>query len=138
MTECCGSQTRLIYSCSGAADVGEIADRVTRKLRNDGFAKMACLAGVGAGLSGYVRSAKDADAAITIDGCAHACARKSLQRIGVEPISYILTKMGLVKGETPVSGEMIADLSERIQNVTSESGGSKPPEADSASCRGDC
>jgi len=117
MTECCGSQTRLIYSCSGAADVGEIADRVTRRLRNDGYAKMACLAAVGAELSGYVQSARGADVAITIDGCAHACARKSLERIGVKPVSYILTKMGLVKGETPISEAIIAGLAGEIKDA---------------------
>lgn len=69
MVECCGTATKLIYACSGSADVGEIADRVTRKLRNEGYAKMTCLAGVGAGLSGYVQSAKGADENITIDGC---------------------------------------------------------------------
>ena len=61
MAECCSGGVRLIYSCSGAADVGEVADRVVRKLRDDGFAKMTCLAGVGADLSGFVQSAKGAD-----------------------------------------------------------------------------
>lgn len=117
MAECCGSAVKLIYSCSGAADVGEIADRVTRKLRDDGYARMTCLAGIGAGLSGYIESAKGADTAITIDGCAHACARKSMQRIGVEPVSYILTKMGLVKGETPVSEKVVAVMSEKIKDA---------------------
>jgi len=115
MTECCGGGTRLIYSCSGSADVGEIADRVTRKLRDEGYAKMTCLAGVGAGLSGYIESAKGADAAITIDGCAHACARKSLQRIGVEPTSYILTDTGLKKHETPVTDQVVAEVLEKIK-----------------------
>jgi len=52
MAEYCGSETKLIYSCSGSAVVGEIADHVTRKLQDAGFAKMTCLAGVGSGLSG--------------------------------------------------------------------------------------
>jgi uncharacterized metal-binding protein len=41
MAECCGGGTKLIYACSGAADVGEIADRVARKLRADGVARMS-------------------------------------------------------------------------------------------------
>ncbi len=28
MTDCCKAETKLIYACSGAADVGEIADQV--------------------------------------------------------------------------------------------------------------
>ena len=115
MAECCGGGTKLIYSCSGSADVGEIADHVTRKLRDDGFAKMTCLAGIGAGLSGYVQSAKGADEVITIDGCVTACARKSLERIGVQPTSYILTDLGLEKHETPVTDQVVNEVLEKIK-----------------------
>ncbi|PKN89003.1 MAG: hypothetical protein CVU51_02460 [Deltaproteobacteria bacterium HGW-Deltaproteobacteria-1] len=118
MAECCGGGTKLIYSCSGSADVGEIADHVTRRLRDDGFAKMTCLAGVGAGLSGYVQSAKGADEVITIDGCVTACARKSLERIGVQPTSYILTDFGLEKHETPVTDQVVNEISEKIKKNT--------------------
>ncbi len=115
MAECCRGGTKLIYSCSGSADVGEIADHVTRKLRDEGFAKMTCLAGVGAGLSGYVQSAKGADEVITIDGCVTACARKSLERIGVQPTSYILTDLGLEKHETPVTDQIVDEVLEKIK-----------------------
>lgn len=138
MAECIEGETRILYSCSGAADVGEIADRVTRRLRDLGYARMSCLAGIGAGHSGYVQSAKNADMAITIDGCAHACARKSLERIGVETTSYILTKMGLVKGATSVTEKIIADLSERIRSLDGRPAGSQPLEADGCSCDGKC
>ena len=117
MTECCSGGTKLIYACSGAADVGEIADRVTRRLRDEGYARMTCLAGIGAGLSGYVQSAKGADMNITIDGCKTACAKKTLEKIGVTPTSYILTDMGLVKGETPVTEKIIVQMSEKIKSM---------------------
>jgi uncharacterized metal-binding protein len=115
MPECCGTETKLIYACSGAADVGEIADRVARKLRSEGSARMTCLAGIAAGLSGYVQSAKGADENITIDGCKKACATKTLERIGVTPTSYVLTELGLVKGESPVSDEIVARMCEKIK-----------------------
>lgn len=115
MADCCGGGTKLIYACSGAADVGEIADRVTRKLRSEGNFLMTCLAGIGAGLSGYVESAKGADENITIDGCPVACAKKTLERIGVTPTSYILTDLGLVKGKTAVTEEIIIEMSEKIK-----------------------
>jgi len=117
MAECCGGGTKLVYSCSGSADVGEIADHVTRRLRDEGFAKMTCLAGVGAGLSGYVQSAQGADEVITIDRCVTACARKSLQRIGVQPTSYILTDLGLEKHETPLTEKIIDEVLEKIKKV---------------------
>ncbi|HPM11341.1 MAG TPA: putative zinc-binding protein [Smithellaceae bacterium] len=57
MTECCEEGTKLIYSCTGSADVGEIADRMARRLRDEGYTIMTCLAGVSAKLSGFVQSA---------------------------------------------------------------------------------
>ncbi len=44
---CCSSATKLIFACSGAADVGAIADQAARKLTRDGVGKMFCLAGIG-------------------------------------------------------------------------------------------
>jgi uncharacterized metal-binding protein len=114
----CSGGVRLIYSCSGAADVGEIADKVARKLRNEGFAKMNCLSAIGADVSGYVQSAKDADENIIIDGCPVACARKNFERIGVTPKSYVLTEnFGLKKGETPATDKIVTEISAKINMI---------------------
>jgi len=114
---CCNNTiTRLIYSCSGCADVGEIADQVARKLTRDGYGKMTCLASISAGISGTIASAKGADENITIDGCSVACARKILENIGVKPTeAYILTDMYLEKGETTISKEIIDVVSDQIK-----------------------
>jgi len=112
---CGGDKTVLLYSCSGAADVGEIADRVTRKIRHEGIGQMTCLAGIGAGLTGFIESAKGACENLTIDGCPVACAKKTLERIGVTPISYILTDMGLKKGSTPVTDRVINEIAGKIK-----------------------
>ncbi len=77
MSNCCSGDTRLVYACSGAADVGQIADLTARKLSKDGYGKMTCLAAVGAHLSGFVQSALGADENIVIDGCPVACAKKN-------------------------------------------------------------
>lgn len=116
MADCCSGGTKLLYACSGAADLGEISDMVARRLRDEGFGRMTCLAAVGAELSGFVQSAKGADVNITIDGCGTACARKNLERIGVTPNSYILTDMGLVKGETPVTAKIVSEICAKIKD----------------------
>ena len=54
----CEYGDRLIYACSGAADVGSLADRTARWLHLSGWGKMHCLAGVGAGLDGIVNAAE--------------------------------------------------------------------------------
>jgi uncharacterized metal-binding protein len=75
---------------------------------------MTCLSAIGAHLSGFVESAKGAKENITIDGCSVACARKTLEHIGVNPKSYILTDMGYEKSKTPVSDKIIKEVVNRI------------------------
>ena len=118
MGECaCNSGIRLIYSCSGAADVGEIADRAARLLRKEGFAQGSCITGVGAGISGYIQSAKGADVNFTIDGCPVACARKCLENAGVKSVSFIVTEMGFKKGKTQVTDEVIRAVCDNIKKA---------------------
>lgn len=132
MADCCSGDITMVYSCSGAADVGEISDRVARRLRDDGFAKMSCLAGIGADLSGYVQTAKGADIVYTIDGCGTACAKKGLERIGVSPRAVILTDMGLEKGKCPAGDEVVNRIAAQII------GGATPPPADRDSASSGC
>lgn len=111
---CCGDGVRLIYACSGGSDVGKISDEVARRLAKSNCGKMTCLAAVGAHLSGFVESAKGAGENITIDGCSIACARKTLEHIGVNPKSYIITDMGYKKGKTPVTDNTINEVINKI------------------------
>ncbi|MBN1533171.1 MAG: putative zinc-binding protein [Spirochaetes bacterium] len=122
MADCCSGDVKMIYPCSGAADVGELADRVARTLRDEGFAKMSCLAGIGADLSGYVQTARGADVVITVDGCVTACAKNGMKRIGVVPLSYVLTDMGLEKGKTAVTDVLVSDIADRIASGMSGEG----------------
>jgi len=67
---------KLIFSCSGAADVGELADQAARKLNREGAGKMFCLAGIGGQVSGIVKTTEAATSILAIDGCALECAKK--------------------------------------------------------------
>ena len=101
---CCGCQEapKLIFPCSGAADVGEIADRAARKLTKDGVGSMYCLAGIGGEVSGIVESTKTACGILVIDGCPLACARKTVEKAGFREFEYIqVTSMGMEKGKSP-------------------------------------
>ena len=118
-SECsCSAAPTLIYPCSGAADVGEISDRIARRLSREGIGKMNCLAGIGAQLSGFVESAARVN--ITIDGCTVACSSKTIENLGLESQSFVLTDMGLVKGKTPVDDHVIQELSEAIKKTLNE------------------
>ncbi len=76
MSTCnCGGTERLIFSCSGAADVGELSDRVARKLAKDGKGKLFCLAVAGAKIEEKIAPMRS-QAAVAIDGCGMLCAKK--------------------------------------------------------------
>jgi len=117
MESCSCSGNILVYSCSGAADVGHLSDLVARKLAQSGFAGMSCLASVGAHIPSFVESAKSAEVILAIDGCALQCAKRVLEHIDAKPISYVLTNMGYEKGKTKPTDSIVRKLSEEIMKT---------------------
>ena len=78
----CGGGAKLIFACSGAADVGEIADRAARKLTRDGKGRMFCTAGLGGRISGILKTTEAAEGVLAIDGCPLNCVKSSLEQAG--------------------------------------------------------
>jgi len=97
----------LIFPCSGGSDVGELSDRVARRMARCGQAKMFCLAGVGAHVPGMIESTKAAKKLIAIDGCQVLCSKKILEHAGFSPVSFNLKDMGFEKGKTQINDESI-------------------------------
>ena len=113
---CCNTgeseNKRILYSCSGACDLGQVSDLVGRKLRENGYAQgtCSCLASIGAGIQVYIAKAKAAKEVVCIDGCTIACASKMIEKIDVKPKVYTLTKMGLSNGKVEITELLINDL----------------------------
>jgi uncharacterized metal-binding protein len=96
-TCCGGNQTLLVVACSGASNVGQIANQVMLEVAKAGVANAFCLAGIGSGQSGFVESAKAGDL-IVVDGCPVGCSHKVLERQGIEPFRYfVVTEFGIEK-----------------------------------------
>lgn len=115
-SSCCGGEkTRLIYSCSGAANTGFLADAVSRRLMADGTGKMTCLAAVGAGLSGFIASAEGADENVVIDGCPVACGGELFDNRKLPYRHFVLTDYGVKKGKTEITPEVIAEIEEKLR-----------------------
>jgi uncharacterized metal-binding protein len=111
---CCGPGPRLIFACSGAADVGRIADLAARKLAAEGAGKMFCLAGIGARVSGILATTQAAAAILAIDGCPLDCARKTLEAAGFTQFQYLrLSDLGMEKGKTPPTEERVSQAAAR-------------------------
>ncbi|MGE4292973.1 MAG: putative zinc-binding protein [Desulfovibrio sp.] len=105
----CSVAPKFVFSCSGAADVGEIADQAARALSREGKIKMFCLAGIGGRVSGIVKSTEAASLVVAVDGCPLNCARKSLEQAGIANVRHVqLQDLGLKKGESPATAENIA------------------------------
>lgn len=105
---CSGAPT-LLFACSGAADVGAIADQAARELTRDGVGKMYCLAGIGGRVQGILATTAAAGRILAIDGCALDCAKYALEKAGFKASAHLrLTDMGLEKGKSPANPENVA------------------------------
>ncbi len=90
---CCAAPT-LIFACSGAADVGAIADRAARKLTADGAGKMYCLAGIGGRVPGILKTTEEA---------------------GFTEFEHLkVTDLGLEKGKSPATDENVATVAQAM------------------------
>jgi uncharacterized metal-binding protein len=119
---CCAAP-KLIFACSGAADVGHISDLAARKLTAEGAGKMFCLAGVGGRVSGIMASTEAAQSILAIDGCPLDCTRKTLEEAGFKQFEHLrLADMGLEKGKTPVTEEVVAKVVNRAKVRLAASG----------------
>ena len=111
-----GSETkpRVLYACSGAADSGQIADLVARRLDDEDWGGISCLSGVGAGLAGFLEYAKEADN-IILDGCPVGCGRKMFEQRALPFTEVVITNHGVVKGSTPATPEVVERVADSIK-----------------------
>jgi len=112
----CGAAPRLIFACSGAADVGQIADLAARRLTVEGTGKMFCLAGVGGRVSGIMATTQAAAAILAIDGCPLDCARQTLEEAGFREFEHLrLSDLGMEKGQSPATDEQVDRVVRRAE-----------------------
>jgi uncharacterized metal-binding protein len=117
----CSGGDKLIFACSGAADVGAVADQVARKLTRDGSGKMFCLAGIGGRVSGIMKTAEAAQVILAIDGCPLNCAKMCLKEAGFTEIKHLqLEDIGMLKGKTDVSESNINIVADKGASLLQE------------------
>jgi uncharacterized metal-binding protein len=114
---CAGSAgPKLIFSCSGAADVGALADQAARKLTRERVGMMFCLAGISGQVSGIMKSTEAASTILAIDGCALDCTKKTLEAAGFKRFNHLrITDLGYEKGKTEVDAGAIAKVIEKAK-----------------------
>jgi len=108
--ECVGGP-KLIFACSGAADVGEISDRAARNMSRDGEGKMFCLAGIAGRIPGIMKMTESASQILAIDGCELDCVKNCLGNAGFKEFEHFrVTDLGMEKGNATVNNDNIAKV----------------------------
>ena len=104
----CSGGPKLIFACSGAADVGAITDRATRKMTKQSIGKMFCMAGIGGRVSGIIKTTESAEKILAVDGCPLNCVKNSLEQAGFDTFDHLqLADLGIEKGSSPLTEENI-------------------------------
>lgn len=116
----CGGGPKLIFACSGAADVGQITDMAARKMMKEGTGKMFCTAGLGGRVEPIMTMTLSASKILAIDGCSLGCVKHSLQEAGFEEFEYLqLGEIGLEKGSSAISEENAAKVADKGKELLS-------------------
>lgn len=117
-TNLCTAAPTLIFACSGAADVGGVADLAARKLTAEGTGKMYCLAGVGGRVPGILKTTGEAENILAIDGCPLDCTKLCLEEAGLSEFQHMrVTDLGLEKGKSPATESNIAVAMEAAREL---------------------
>ena len=113
----CGSDNKIVLTCSGAADVGYVSDQVARKLSRNNHRKMSCLALFAICSDEQIKGFKEKEI-LVIDGCSEDCGKKVMQNRRIENFSYLrITDLGFEKGKTPTSKETVQQVFDKAVAV---------------------
>jgi len=114
----CSSAKKLIFSCSGAADVGAIADKAARILNQEKIGKMFCTVGLGGKVKPILKATQEASLLLALDGCPLECTQHSLKQAGFnEFLSIRVTDLGMDKGKAPVTEENVNIVVSRCKEL---------------------
>lgn len=114
----CEGGPKLIFACSGAADVGEISDRAARKMTEDGIGAMFCLAGIGGRVEPIMQKTGSAAKILAIDGCGLDCVKGCLEQAGFAEFEHLrVTDLGMEKGKSPASEENVKVVADKGKSV---------------------
>ncbi len=113
----CNAGNRGVMACSGASDVGLIADRVARAIQVSGKRKMNCLAMVGADIEKSIAGFKTKEL-LVIDGCPIACGKRMLDQHHFENYKHlVVTEQGFKKGDSPATDDNVRKVLEKALSL---------------------
>jgi len=119
-TKCaCGSANVAIFPCVGAANVGQLSNKIAIELEKQGIGNLMCTAGIGARAPGLMKSAEASDRIIAIDGCPVNCASKTLELAGFKvDRQIIISELGIKKSkERDLKDQEVIDTLEKVMKI---------------------
>ncbi|MDE3209922.1 MAG: zinc-binding protein [Pseudomonadota bacterium] len=88
----------LVYACAGCSSAAQMANSLALQLDRAHAAEMSCIAGVGGGVAGLVRTAQSGRRILALDGCVLRCVGACLARAGVVADTHlVLSDYGVKK-----------------------------------------
>lgn len=119
-TKCsCGSANVAIFPCVGAANVGQLSNKVAIELEKQGIGNLMCTVGIGARAPGLMKSAEASDRIITIDGCPVSCATKTLELAGFKvDRQIVVSELGIKKTkDRDPKDEEVAEVMGKVMEI---------------------
>jgi len=119
-TKCsCGSANVAIFPCVGAANVGQLSNKVAIELEKQGIGNLMCTVGIGARAPGLMKSAEASDRIITIDGCPVNCATKTLELAGFKvDRQIVVSELGIKKTkDRDPKDEEVAEVMRKVMEI---------------------
>jgi len=119
-TKCsCGSANVALFPCAGAANVGQLSNKIAIALEEQGIGNFMCTAGIGARAPGLMKSAESSDRIIAIDGCPVNCASKTLELAGFKvDRQIVISELGVKKTrDRKPKDEEVAEILEKVVGI---------------------
>ena len=88
----------LVLSCSGASNMGQLANQAAVEMVQENFGHMLCTAAVGARQKAAVDLVRNSAIVLTINGCTSRCVDRILRDINRTDVrSVTITDLGIAK-----------------------------------------
>ena len=79
----------VVYTCSGATNLAQLANDIGLWLHQQGHARMFALAGLASAQRSHIEALLNASAVIAVDGCGQQCVRRCLANYQISPRWHI-------------------------------------------------
>ncbi|KKG12566.1 putative zinc-binding protein [Methanosarcina sp. 2.H.A.1B.4] len=119
-TKCaCGSANVAIFPCAGAANVGQLSNKIAVELDKQGLGNLMCTVGIGARAPGIMKSAEASDRIIAINGCPVNCATKTMELAGFKvDRTIVISELGIKKTkDRDLKEEEVAEVLEKVMEI---------------------